>query len=294
MVAGRSALQPRTAPPARRVPRAAERREQQVGQIVGDPDERARTGAGSGSVLAEAGRGLRDGALEHTPPCRRRTDVRAAPEGGSTPGRAPRAAASAGTASRPPSGWIAEQTSWTKPGSVSSAVRIPPPTVSAASSTSTERPARASTIAAASPFGPAPTTTASGIGQAYCQALGDRRLLANRGDQRVDNGRVELPARRARSRRRDRPLCSTLDGRRRPALSGSLFACPLGEASIRCDPHVPRRDPERRRPCRSRGRLAAARRRRLPARDRRGGSRPAPLLPCARRRPHPVRPALPA
>ena len=69
-------------------------------------------------------------------------------------------------------GWIAEQTSWQKPGSVSSAVRIPPPTVSAASSTCTERPARASTIAAASPFGPAPTTTASasGIGQAYCQA----------------------------------------------------------------------------------------------------------------------------
>ena len=63
-----------------------------------------------------------------------------------------------------PSGWIAEQTSWTKPGSVSSAERVPPPTVSAASSTRTESPARASTIAAASPFGPEPTTIASTSG----------------------------------------------------------------------------------------------------------------------------------
>ena len=60
-----------------------------------------------------------------------------------------------------PSGWIAEQTSWTKPGSVSSAERAPPPTVSAASMTRTESPACASAIAAASPFGPEPTTTAS-------------------------------------------------------------------------------------------------------------------------------------
>ena len=59
------------------------------------------------------------------------------------------------------SGWIAEQTSCMKPGSVSSSERTPPPIVSAASRTSTERPARASSIAAASPFGPDPTTTAS-------------------------------------------------------------------------------------------------------------------------------------
>ena len=38
-------------------------------------------------------------------------------------------------------GCIAEQTSWTKPGRVSSAERIPPPIVSFASSTSTDRPA---------------------------------------------------------------------------------------------------------------------------------------------------------
>src|ERR1035437_7287382 len=56
---------------------------------------------------------------------------------------------------------MAEQMSWTKPGTVSSAEREPPPTVSAASTSSTERPAWARRMAAARPFGPAPTTTAS-------------------------------------------------------------------------------------------------------------------------------------
>ena len=60
-----------------------------------------------------------------------------------------------------PSGWIAEQTSWRNPGSVSASVRAPPPIVDAASSTRTERPACAMAIAAASPFGPEPTTIAS-------------------------------------------------------------------------------------------------------------------------------------
>src|SRR6185295_11362471 len=60
-----------------------------------------------------------------------------------------------------PRGWMAEQTSWTKPGSVSSADRVPPPTVAAASTRRTERPARASVMAAARPLGPAPTTMAS-------------------------------------------------------------------------------------------------------------------------------------
>jgi len=44
---------------------------------------------------------------------------------------------------------------------VSSAERQPPPIVSFASTTVTERPFRASSIAAESPFGPLPTTTAS-------------------------------------------------------------------------------------------------------------------------------------
>src|ERR687898_1490226 len=51
--------------------------------------------------------------------------------------------------------------SWMNPGSVSSADRQPPPMVAPASMTWTDRPARASVIAAASPFGPAPMITAS-------------------------------------------------------------------------------------------------------------------------------------
>src|SRR3954454_22141931 len=50
-----------------------------------------------------------------------------------------------------------------QPGNVTSAERSPPPSVSAASRRTTERPARAIVIAAASPLGPAPTTTASGL-----------------------------------------------------------------------------------------------------------------------------------
>src|SRR5215471_11675053 len=48
-----------------------------------------------------------------------------------------------------------------KPGNVSSAERTPPPTVGLASNTTTDLPACASVIAAASPLGPVPITTAS-------------------------------------------------------------------------------------------------------------------------------------
>jgi hypothetical protein len=58
-------------------------------------------------------------------------------------------------------GWMDEQTSWRKPGSVSSAERVPPPKVSSASRTRTRLPARARVTAATRPFGPDPTTTAS-------------------------------------------------------------------------------------------------------------------------------------
>ena len=61
-----------------------------------------------------------------------------------------------------PSGWNAEHTSWTNPGRVSSAERQPPPIVSFASYTVTECPLRASSMAADRPFGPLPTTIASG------------------------------------------------------------------------------------------------------------------------------------
>ena len=62
-----------------------------------------------------------------------------------------------------PNGCTAEQTSCSRPGTVSSAVRVPPPIVSSPSSTVTERPACASATAAASPLGPEPTTTASRV-----------------------------------------------------------------------------------------------------------------------------------
>src|SRR5437660_10885486 len=47
------------------------------------------------------------------------------------------------------------------PGSVSAWDRMPPPMVDSASSTRTDLPAAARTMAAASPLGPAPTTIAS-------------------------------------------------------------------------------------------------------------------------------------
>ena len=78
-------------------------------------------------------------------------------------------------------GWTAEHTSWRKPGRVSSAVRTPPPTVSAASRTRTSYPARARATAAASPLGPLPTTVA-------CLAMAPsshRRFVAPRGLRRA-------------------------------------------------------------------------------------------------------------
>ena len=56
---------------------------------------------------------------------------------------------------------MALHTSCTNPGRVNSAERMPPPTLEAASKRATERLALARVIAAARPFGPLPTTTAS-------------------------------------------------------------------------------------------------------------------------------------
>src|SRR5579863_4619093 len=61
------------------------------------------------------------------------------------------------------SGCAAEQTSCQKPGRVSSSVRHPPPIVGAPSITRTFRPAADRVTAAARPFGPLPTITASGF-----------------------------------------------------------------------------------------------------------------------------------
>ena len=60
-----------------------------------------------------------------------------------------------------PIGCTAEQKSCLKPGKVNSWVRVPPPIVSAASTTNTLAPLRASSIAAESPLGPEPIIIAS-------------------------------------------------------------------------------------------------------------------------------------
>src|SRR5687767_1567867 len=67
------------------------------------------------------------------------------------------------------------QTSCVHPGSVRASERMPPPTVRAASYTRTERPARASVMAADRPFGPDPITTASSADTARLPI--ERRLL---------------------------------------------------------------------------------------------------------------------
>ena len=58
-------------------------------------------------------------------------------------------------------GCTAEHTSCRNPGSVSPAERTPPPIDDSASYSRTDRPARAATTAATSPFGPLPTTVTS-------------------------------------------------------------------------------------------------------------------------------------
>ena len=140
------------------------------------------------------------------------------------------------------SGWIAEHTSWRYPGSVSSAVAVPPPTCSDRSHTSTERPARASSMAAARPFGPAPTTTASGNPSAAPpERPGDQ---ANGCSRHIDAGAYPgvVP-----DVHRLRPLAAAIDAdalhrhlaRRRPGASRARAACAANAASsLPCPPIV--------------------------------------------------------
>src|SRR5579863_865318 len=58
---------------------------------------------------------------------------------------------------------MADPKSCTNPGSVNAMLRTAPPGVDCASNTSTCNPAWASTMAAAKPFGPDPTTHALGL-----------------------------------------------------------------------------------------------------------------------------------
>ena len=166
-VRARPAKRARARPVAERRPRAGEAR---VGERVARhaaagragrrraAPSRARAGCISVAVgVARRGRGpppsrRPSGAARRR--CRRRAGARAGSRDGRTRARARSSGRLRRNGEASASGWIAEQTSWRKPGSVSSAVRVPPPIVAAASSTSTERPAWASAIAAARPFGP--------------------------------------------------------------------------------------------------------------------------------------------
>src|SRR4051812_14006378 len=91
---------------------------------------------------------------------------------------------------------------------MSSSVRMPPPGRPAASTTCTRRPAAASRSAAASPFGPAPTTTASGFpftGLPFPPAAGTERLelldQVVRGRERIGLPGHDLLRERAERRR---------------------------------------------------------------------------------------------
>ncbi len=144
----------------RHVAHGAQEGGQDVVQIPDEGGEEPRVGGpvcsqGSGHVSHIRPDG--DGAGSPREDGRRRAAASAAAHRGRR-GRCQRKAGEARS-----SGWTAEQTSWRNPGSVSSAVRHPPPGSSAASYTSTARPARARTSAATNPLGPAPTTMASAL-----------------------------------------------------------------------------------------------------------------------------------
>ena len=121
--------------------RGSRERPQEVGsepvQRLGERAEQALPGAGVVRPARSSRRSPRTPAPA-PPPCRRRTGGRAGAAGWIQ--RRPCALEGRLGMNGAPtaSGWIAEQTSWTKPGSVSSAERAPPPTVSPASKSSTE------------------------------------------------------------------------------------------------------------------------------------------------------------
>ena len=151
-----------------------------------------------GAVLAEAGGGLRDGALEHSRRAVVERTGRAAPASGSTPGRAPRAAASAGTASRPPAD---ASPSRRRGGSPAASARrcaarrraCRRPRSPASKGRPREHDRRGQPVRAGADD--------DGVGHrpSVLSGLSGGRRLVNHGDQRVDHGRVELRARQGRS-----------------------------------------------------------------------------------------------
>ena len=170
--------------------------------------------------------GLADRAGSARRRCRPGRGGPGAVRGAATPGRAGPAAWRRRRASRCRAGATAEQGSWRKPGRVSSSVRAPPPTVSMASNTATEKPRRASSTAAVSPLGPAPTTTASSIDGTFgllCQPMA-KGIQDIPGAPTVGRGGVGARGSTvARWRRRSRPTrgtrCTRRPGRSQPASS---------------------------------------------------------------------------
>src|SRR4051794_26124146 len=117
----------------------------------------------------------------------------------------PRAASSSPSraCAAPPtqSGCHAENTSWWKPGSVTSAVRMQPPSQSLRSRTTTCQPARASSAPQASELTPLPTRTTSAseafsgdfdVGACPLQQRGERTALVGPLDRGREGGVVEV------------------------------------------------------------------------------------------------------
>src|SRR5262245_62277912 len=128
-----------------------------------------------------------------------------------------------------------------KPGSVSPAERHPPPIVSAASKTTTLRPVCAMTMAAASPLGPDPTTTASGVIRPAMMICRTRRVRL-----------FHYLHRQHRLRRRGRGWCRTVGIHERlefrmediqPELVAlHLLKCPIGSPAVSRHPIDSRHD----------------------------------------------------
>ena len=143
------------------------------------------------------------------------------PPGAPTRGRGAPAACARTRATRCPPGRRTRRRRGRSRARVSSADLTAPPGASAASQTTTDRPASASRIAAASPFGPAPMTTASG----HAAASWQRRLFAGcvAGPERV----LGLRAGRSRTRGRRARASGPTSRRRAPT------TCPSSSKSSR-------------------------------------------------------------
>ena len=158
--AGSTAVAPKRAN-VDRMSRDAQHRLRSVGEQVVEPrDHRREQPTPAPAVASEAVRGAVDRSVQNAgrSVVQRMGTVDRRLQPASRPSEARSSSARNGDAAA--IGWTAEQWSCTRPGTIICELRVPPPIVSLASSTVTSSPARASRAAAASPFGPPPTTIA--------------------------------------------------------------------------------------------------------------------------------------